>query len=1356
MVNIEAERMLPLNELFGLARHWIKALCVCIIGIVPILVIADESQDWPMWGYDAGRRGASTAAMDLPESLYLQWSRELPQPRRAWRTQMDNKGKLDFDVSYSPIVMGDRVFVASMTRDSLTAYSVDRGLELWRFYAEGPCRLAPAAWNGRVYFVSDDGCLYCLDAESGSLRWRFRAAPAEHRVLGNERVISMWPARGGPVILDGTIYFAAGIWPFLGSFVFALDAKTGKVLWENVDHATRWQRQPHGGAYAFAGVAPQGYLAAAGDRLVVSGGRALPSVFDRRDGTLLHSAVDGKDIGGYRVQIDGEEYFNHGLRFSLMDGKLLGEGSLEDANIDALRRRVEAVESLVDDEVFESLVAQDRLFLVTRKGTLYCFGSTPTDPVCHTEPQAPSPSLPMPADDREDKILQCASGQGGYALFLGVEHGGLMEKVVLHSDFHVVGVERDDAKVEDLRRRWDDAGLYGTRIALLKDDPVEVAYPPYIFSMIVVQDPKVLGVDPDMAALQSVYEKLRPYGGTAFFWTESGNATGMESLLSSFHPEKGRVVVEQGLVLLVREHGLPGAGEWTHQYADSAQTVMSQDQRVRPPFGPIWFGGPSNQAILPRHAAGPRPQVSHGRLVILGVESIHCRCVFTGRELWSREFPGIGHPFTNLELEKQWREGQSVYMTNQPGATYIGSPHVTLSDSLYLRHHGRIFRLNPATGETLAEWRLPVRLDSEDTMDWGHVSVCDDALIATMDPHVFRGGDLGSWGEDSWDGSSSGRLVVMNRFTGEVLWTRDAEVGFRHTAIAASGGRLFVNDLLSDKALDMARRRGREVEQEPRLYALDLQTGDVLWSVDSEVFGTFLSFSAEHDVLIECGSRDGRRTLSDEPIGLLVARRGDNGQVLWKRTEGFQGPGVVTGTWLISGRPGPAISLLTGEHRIHQHPLTELDMEWSYGKAYGCGMSNAGQHLLLFRSGSAGYADLEGDGGTGTLGGFKSGCTASLIPADGLLNAPDYTRTCTCSYQNQTSLGLIHMPEMEMWMTNWLDRGQGSIARVGINLGAPGNRRDSNGTLWLHGPVYDPPQPGPKMDVRLTSHIAPLSSTYIESVLASRTLEGSAENTLDGIDRTCWGIQSDTRGCFQETLRYELNERMRLNHVQMDWSGPEGTVFRVETSRDGEKWDTVYEGKKIGKERHCEVYSFSASRTKWIRLMFDSFPEVRKDERDRVIQEWVRVFEVRLGDLSHPEAYAYFVPHARFRRHTLQMHAEDGNDWIVSSGIRGLTSLLLQGVEGKGATYKVALYLAEPDDIEEGDRFFDILLQEQLVASDVDVVRMAGGIQRAKKLSFSTVSIMDSLKIELRQGKGSRLPPILCGIEIVRESGPSG
>jgi hypothetical protein len=69
-----------------------------------------------------------------------------------------------------------------------------------------------------------------------------------------------------------------------------------------------------------------------------------------------------------------------------------------------------------------------------------------------------------------------------------------------------------------------------------------------------------------------------------------------------------------------------------------------------------------------------------------------------------------------------------------------------------------------------------------------------------------------------------------------------------------------------------------------------------------------------------------------------------------------------------------------------------------------------------------------------------------------VLNAPDYTGTCQCSYQNQTSLALIHMPELEYWTTNdfvWNGR---RVNRIGINLNAPGDRVAADGTLWLDYP----------------------------------------------------------------------------------------------------------------------------------------------------------------------------------------------------------------------------------------------------------------------------------------------------------------
>jgi hypothetical protein len=108
--------------------------------------------------------------------------------------------------------------------------------------------------------------------------------------------------------------------------------------------------------------------------------------------------------------------------------------------------------------------------------------------------------------------------------------------------------------------------------------------------------------------------------------------------------------------------------------------------------------------------------------------------------------------------------------------------------------------------------------------------------------------------------------------------------------------------------------------------------------------------------------------------------------------------------------------------------------------------------LLTFRSGAAGYFDLCNDGGTGNLGGFRSSCTNNLIVAGGLLNAPDYTRTCVCNYQNQTSLAMVHMPEVEMWTSFGAQSAKQAVRRLGLNLGAPGDRKADDGTLWLEFP----------------------------------------------------------------------------------------------------------------------------------------------------------------------------------------------------------------------------------------------------------------------------------------------------------------
>ena len=1000
--------------------------------------ISAEPADWPMWQYDAAR--TAQTPVELDQELHLQWVRELPKPNRAWPPQRDHRGKLDFDASYAPVVMGEQIFVSSNVTDSVTAYSIEDGTEQWRFYTNGPVRLAPAAWQGKLYFVSDDGHLYCVKAESGELAWKFRAGPSDHRLLGNERIINFWAARGGPVIKDGTVYFAAGIWPLHGIFIYALDADSGAVEWVNDTTSSDYVKLPHGGASGYGGLAPQGYLAASEDRLVVAGGRTPPAVLDRQTGEVEEYSFRAKPEGGYAVHA-GEDDPDDCI------GKMENE---------MLKNRVDALSGQIDGSVFEALAARGGLFVTTEDGALYCFGPEPTESTRHE--YSPAPLQPRSNDwaPVATRLLDELGESEGYALMLGMGSGDLLRELLRRSKLHITVAENNPAKVRNLRKEMAACGMYGRRAAVIQADPAHFSVQPYLFSMVISEDAVEAGLKADRTTFRSTLDLLRPYGGIAWLGIPDDRGQRFVEAAASADVDQVAVQTGDGHLFARRTGPLSGAGQWTHQYSDPANTQLSRDSRVQLPLGVLWFGGPSNHNILPRHARGPKPQVAGGRQVFLGVETIAARCVYTGRQLWERKFPGIGHPFTNLALEEKWAKGEQVYMNNIPGASLIGSPFVTLPDSIYLRHERSIYRLDPDTGETLDEFELPGRsvkdiYDDEDAPEWGHISVRGDYLIVTWEPYIFEDQKLG-WSK-SYSGRSSRCLGVMDRYSGELLWQRSADIGFRHGAIVSADDTLYVIDGLSEKALEHLSRRGQKPEDASTILALNLRTGRELWKRNSSVFGTFLQYCAEHNILLEGGNQDIRRGAAGEPLR-IAARRGSDGTILWDG-EQFKLPAAVMDDRLVAGKgetPGPdamAVSLLTGETWPREQPPGEKESEWGYHERKGCSLMNANEDLLLFRSGYAAYFDLEHDSGTGFLSGFKSGCTANLIPADGVLNALDYTRTCTCSYAHQTSLALIHMPgnsNIEFWTR--YEGAPPDPADHGINFGAPGRRVEQCGRIW--------------------------------------------------------------------------------------------------------------------------------------------------------------------------------------------------------------------------------------------------------------------------------------------------------------------
>ena len=567
------------------------------------------ANDWPMWRHDSGRTGVT--ATELPASLTLSWVRDLPPIAPAYHSS-----RLQFDAGYEPIVAGGKLLVASSLTDSVTAYEASSGRETWTVRTNGPIRFAPAVWNDSVCFGSDDGHLYCVELQTGKLRWKYRAVPSERRLLGNRRLISVWPVRGGPVVVDGRVYFAAGVWPFEGVFVYSLDIDSGDVIWRNDRLGYLFGQQPHN-TQAIGGLAPQGYLVIKDDELIVPCSTAYPARLNRHNGELIEFELPGPGRlpGGWFAAIDetsarairrGTLTFDDVVNSQLHEDKVhKGRGvSGISRTIRAGKRNFRFDESFdgVEGTVHAMVSANDRLFASTREGQLYCFADADTKQpavVMHWRQPITTLTTTQHSTKFARQLLQESAGQHGYAFVVGLHDGSLVKALLQETNYHVVAIDDDSETVDQLRRELDHAGVYGTRVAVLENDPRQFDLPPYIATIVTTETPDQLA-DSWKTALQS----LRPFGGIAALRTAAGQGTVNVESLQTVQPANFELSELNGQTLVRRVGPLPGSTMYTGNWQPSP------DELVRFPLGVLWFDD-----TLAHFKRSPQPLFTGGVMI---------------------------------------------------------------------------------------------------------------------------------------------------------------------------------------------------------------------------------------------------------------------------------------------------------------------------------------------------------------------------------------------------------------------------------------------------------------------------------------------------------------------------------------------------------------------------------------------------------------------------------------------------------------------------------------------------------------------------------------------------------------------
>jgi len=961
------------------------------------------------------------------------------------------------------------------------------------------------------------------------------------------------------------------------------------------------------------------------------------------------------------------------------------------------------------------LAADDRLFAVTIEGRIYCFGAdAPTKPTVHQGTKAkPSPSGPQ--QERAEHITATTNIREGYCIVAGLTDGGLVEALARGTDLHVIAVDPDKSKVNALRQRLDAAGLYGRRVTVHVGDPQTYPFPPYVASLITTERPEI-----GKPLAERLFSLLRPFGG---------------KLCLPAQGDAGRLAVRS------RDGALPGTADWTHQDCDMANSLCSDDDLVRAPLGVLWFGGPPPSGMISRHGHGPRQLVIGGRIFITGLDLVRAVDAYTGRVLWETSFPGIGHRY-NTDY-------------HSAGVNRFGSTMAGAADALYVVKGRTCTRLDPATGEEQAVLKLPPVRKGGSPGRWAFVGVWQDLLIAG--------------GAPTFDDAGSRCLAVLNRETGDVLWTRTATHSFLHNGIVAGKGRLYCLDKPSPGEAARQKRRGATSQAVPRVVALDIRTGNELWSADGEaVSGTGLALSEEHDVLVVSGRPgDGMR---GETTDRLAALRAKDGSVLWKeKVAKYRSPPILHGRTIIA-QPW-AWDLLTGKPGMRRDPVTGVDTPWTFSRNYGCNTVIGSKHLLTFRSAAAGYFDLAADGGTGNFGGFKSGCTANLVAANGVLAAPDFTATCTCSYQNQTSLGLIHMPDNETWTIYHSGSPNAPVRRLGLNLGAPGDRLADDGTLWLRHPQADF-----KVQAIIGMHSRPVEAAVVgggafcrhSSALRGdgrRWVAASGRRDVETVvlvlrpgdiqlkpGRNVIAAQVHQRSGASSDLSFDAEltaiDAAGKTHVLIpfgaEWkyndSGKDPGARWSSTDFDDRSWTSGKGKLGYGDGDEATVLSFGADPKKkhaaaFFRRAFDA-------------KGLGNVATLRLR-IRYDDGFAMYLDGAPLFAKNVR-HGQK-HDQLADGSHEGKTiETFEQAICGPGV-YTVRLHFAEPDDLKPGDRVFDVFAQDKLVCKGLDIVKEAGGLRRTLVKEVRGVHVESKLTLRFRRESSSRHGPILCGVEAVLE-----
>ncbi|MBL9176709.1 MAG: PQQ-binding-like beta-propeller repeat protein [Verrucomicrobiaceae bacterium] len=216
---------LPAKDSAPLAEEAKKTASTRKASPAPVFTAATKKieSDWPRY---QGPRGDGTTAE-------AGWNTKWPAdgPPVLWKAEL-GKGLASFAVA------GDRVFTSGndgADHDTVFCLDLETGKPVWKHTLDVPTKAhemsivpygpatTPSVADGRVYIISREGDLLCLDAPSGAVKWQ----KSFLKDFGGKRPVYGWST--SPALHEGRLYLDVG--GAAGSNI-CLDATTGEKIWQ--------------------------------------------------------------------------------------------------------------------------------------------------------------------------------------------------------------------------------------------------------------------------------------------------------------------------------------------------------------------------------------------------------------------------------------------------------------------------------------------------------------------------------------------------------------------------------------------------------------------------------------------------------------------------------------------------------------------------------------------------------------------------------------------------------------------------------------------------------------------------------------------------------------------------------------------------------------------------------------------------------------------------------------------------------------------------------------------------------------------------------------------------------------------